>query len=141
MPGVYGDHAKPGGWNDIYLDEYFERKTREKEARGDFGAAEMLERATAMVEIAYHTGHLRRAQALFQNAGLLAAKEARFAKYDINGWDGEPIQLPLPPFERVEDGEARWFVDWPVRSLEDVPEEFKLVAGLVTNSLVEVEEV
>ncbi len=32
MPGVYGDHAKPGGWNERLLDEHFAQQRAEREA-------------------------------------------------------------------------------------------------------------
>jgi len=86
----YGDHAKPGGLNDSYLDAYYERHWAEKAAIGDFGASGELEFGLMFLEAAEESGNpdrIDRAKQVIQRAGMLAAKEARFRGVEINGWE------------------------------------------------------
>ena len=89
MPGVYGDHAKEGGWNDRILNEHFARQRTKAEAKGDFGASGEIEFGLQMIEAGEAEGRqdtVDRGRAIINAAGALAAKEARFQGVPINGW-------------------------------------------------------
>jgi hypothetical protein len=80
--GVYGDHAKEGGWNDIFLDNYFA-------SRGAEGVYTPASNELTFVEDWLYWGEIDRANALIQKAGLLAAAEARLKGVNIKGWESD----------------------------------------------------
>ncbi|MEX2006953.1 MAG: hypothetical protein WD877_02200 [Candidatus Saccharimonadales bacterium] len=131
--GTYGDHAKPGGYNSERLAEYYARKRAEREAKGDFGAAAEIDIASRYVALATSTRHLRKAEIIYANAGILAAKEARFHGYEIKGWDSEISSTEPPAFERMPDGDALWFIDSPLSHVEGLPRNLRFLGQLANN--------
>lgn len=59
-----------------------------QEAARDFGATSRINTARMMVAMAYRFSDLYEAKAIFQEAGVCAAEEARSQGVEINGWDG-----------------------------------------------------
>jgi hypothetical protein len=82
MPGVYGDHAKKGGWNDIILYEL----SAQRLAAGEYTPAS---NELAFVEDWLYWGEIDRANTHIQNGGLLAAAELRLKGVDIKGWESD----------------------------------------------------
>jgi hypothetical protein len=132
--GVYGDHSTDG-WLEWGLQERAVQRRAEREAKGDFGAADEIQAATEVVERATTINHLRRAEILFRNAGILAAREALFQGVKIKGWGGKTSNLELPPFERDEAGATNWFGNANLRRLEALPDRYQILANLADNAL------
>jgi len=59
----------------------------EAEARGDFGAEGALTVGLGLSEGTRNQDYIRRGRELIQTAGMLAAREARFHKVEISGWE------------------------------------------------------
>lgn len=91
MPGVYGDHAKPGGWNDMLLDAHFAEKRALEEytpASNALAGAEMW-RGVSETKVKKYLGE----------TALLAAAEARI-RYgvQINGFESADAETEFRSF-------------------------------------------
>lgn len=64
-----------------------ETPREKRETRGEFDADEFLAAGLEMIEEGRHEAGVRRGQQLVQQAGMIAAREARFNGVIINGWE------------------------------------------------------
>ena len=133
-----GDHAKPGGWNDIILDQIITQKRAEAEAKGDYGASSHIRWAEDWVDLATNTGHLRRAFSHMENAAILAKKEAEYEGVNINGWDADVHHGEPEPFEVIRTRFGANFADTWLSNVPELPPALKYVAGLFIEQTVEV---
>ncbi len=104
--GEYGD-----GWNAWLVDENQRQRREAREAKGDFGAKSYIESAMSWAHRASSTEHLRFAFRAMENAGILAAKEARFEGVHIDGWRGEVEHGEPKHFETIKTSDGEGYRD------------------------------
>ncbi len=105
---------------------------RTDEAGHDFGADTRIYAAVHEVKHAARIIDLRRAEKLMENAGILAAREARSRGYEIIGWDGE-LYKKLPEWTKAklpEDEEGRSYENWQLSQLTELEDRYQLLANL-----------
>src|SRR5689334_21931205 len=104
------------------------------QTRHDFGADVMINHAVQTVKEAKRISDLRRAEKIMGNAGILAAREARSYEVEINGWQGNLMNIPKATTDKVVEGdEGIMYANYELSQLAELPHRYQILANLAEN--------